>query len=248
MSNLTTSTDDLRFAFKDQAAATKALRIFLERSIAAVESGVIKDSVDVGMACRLLRDLLVAYSQFPEDAKEGFNEGMAGDYTPDEEFREALHVPCWAAGLELLHPSDLLGQMLLGQKPLVRLSLWIVCEIKNGVVVEVNPNPWRLEEAREYCQTASRNGKQVAMTRLDTALDLLGKPLPKRLSLKAFGLAGPVDDVPQAEGTDAAGKFHVMVVNGGDSFYVTDTPEPLIEALEIIKLIPRRVLFMLLPG
>lgn len=91
MTKVATESDDARFAFRP--TATKALRLFFERCIDALDTDQIKDAVDVGMACHLLRDLVCAHSQYDEDAEDGFDEGLAGDYQPDKDFLESLRVP-----------------------------------------------------------------------------------------------------------------------------------------------------------
>ena len=65
------------------------------------------------------------------------------------------------------------------------VSFWIVQKVSGRRVIWVNPNHWRLEEAREYCKVAARNGQQYAITRVDVTVDLVGKTPIKSISLVA---------------------------------------------------------------
>lgn len=66
-----------------------------------------------------------------------------------------------------------------------KVSFWIVSKMAGRKVAFVNPNPWRKEEAREYCIQAAKRGQQFAMTRVDVVVDFVGKPPARSVSLVA---------------------------------------------------------------
>lgn len=65
------------------------------------------------------------------------------------------------------------------------VSFWIVKKLDGHRVVSIDPNPWRLEEAKEYCKNGARHGQRYAMTRVDVTIDLIGKSPVKSISLVA---------------------------------------------------------------
>lgn len=65
------------------------------------------------------------------------------------------------------------------------VSFWVVKKLDGHRVASINPNPWRLEEAKEFCRVAAIHGQRYAMTRVDVKLDLIGKQPINSISLVA---------------------------------------------------------------